>query len=124
MGIGGGGLEALATYNLTTAVQKTQQSTSSNQDKEALDKIVSTVDDSQTNVKPEELIKVVDKLNKTTEIYNKGLRFKVHDETDRLIVQVVDEKSGDVIKQIPPEDILDLEASIEEMVGLIIDKKV
>lgn len=123
MGIGGGGLEAMATYELTTAVQKTQKSVPSEKSKEAIANSIGEVDSSQSKVNPEELIKVVDKLNKTSDLYNQGLRFKVHEGTERLMVQIVNEDSGEVIKEIPPEKVLDMEASIRQIVGLIIDKK-
>lgn len=53
-----------------------------------------------------------------------GLSFKMHDKTDTLMVQVIDIKTGEVIKELPPEEILDLSARIQEMVGILIDEKV
>jgi flagellar protein FlaG len=116
MKIGGGGLEALATQDLTTAVRKTDK----NQPEQMA---TDTVDSSQAQVNPDQLIKAVENLNKTSELYNQGLHFKVHEETKQLVVQIVNQESGEVIKQIPPEEVLDMEARIGEMVGLIIDKK-
>jgi len=40
------------------------------------------------------------------------------------MVQIVDLKTQEVIKELPPEEMLDLEAKIHEMVGLLIDEKV
>jgi uncharacterized FlaG/YvyC family protein len=39
------------------------------------------------------------------------------------MVTVKDETTGDVIRQIPPAEILDLATRLEEMIGLIFDQK-
>ncbi|ACV61583.1 flagellar protein FlaG protein [Desulfofarcimen acetoxidans DSM 771] len=116
MKVGGGGLEALATQDLTTSLRKTEKS-------EPIPNADDAVDSSQAQVNPDQLIKAVENLNKTSDLYNQGLQFKVHEETKQLVVQIVNQESGEVIKQIPPEEVLDMEARIGKMVGLIIDKK-
>lgn len=67
----------------------------------------------------------VDALNKAMEVFTPTqLRFKLHEETERLQVQVVDQATGKVIKEVPPTQFLDLLARIREMVGLFLDEKV
>ena len=66
----------------------------------------------------------VDQLNKTVEIFDKKIHFQIHEETNRIMVQVIEAKTEEVLTEIPPEKILDLVARIEEMIGLIVDKKV
>ena len=39
------------------------------------------------------------------------------------MVKVIDAETNEVIREIPPEKILDLVATIWEMMGLIIDEK-
>lgn len=66
----------------------------------------------------------VDALNKAMEVFTPTqLRFKLHEKTERLQVQVVDQATGKVIKEVPPSEFLDLLARIREMVGLFIDEK-
>lgn len=52
------------------------------------------------------------------------LEFSVHKGTHEIIVKVINEDTDEVIKEIPPEKILDLVAKIWEIVGLFVDKHV
>jgi flagellar protein FlaG len=63
-------------------------------------------------------------LNETVEIFDKKIHFQIHDETERIMVQVIEKATDEVISEIPPEKVLDLVARIEEMIGLIVDKRV
>lgn len=63
-------------------------------------------------------------MNKVSELFNHQLHFEVFEETDRLYVQIVDKETMEVIKQIPPKEMLELSAKIQEMVGLLLDKYV
>ncbi|OGK09461.1 MAG: hypothetical protein A2W80_02485 [Candidatus Riflebacteria bacterium GWC2_50_8] len=71
----------------------------------------------------EELKEAVDKLNKTAVIFDRSLRFQVHDATHRTMVSVVDITNDKVIRQIPNEEVLDLVAKMDDYMGLIFDKK-
>jgi flagellar protein FlaG len=39
------------------------------------------------------------------------------------MVKVVDVQNDEVIKEIPPEEVLDTVARIREMIGLLVDKR-
>jgi len=41
-----------------------------------------------------------------------------------MMVKVVDLNTDEVIKELPPEEMLDLQARIHEMVGILIDETV
>lgn len=71
----------------------------------------------------EELRDAVDKLNKTAVIFDRSLRFQIHDKTHRTMVSVVDIVQDKVIRQIPTEEVLDLVAKMDDYLGLIFDKK-
>ena len=67
----------------------------------------------------------VEKLEKTlSELKHNKLEFTVHEKTGRTIVKVVDQDTGDVIKELPPEELLDLAAKLEEMSGVLFDRKI
>lgn len=53
-----------------------------------------------------------------------GLRVKteVHKETGRYIMRVVDE-SGEVLKEFPPAEYLDVVAALEELGGLLLQEE-
>lgn len=65
----------------------------------------------------------VDKANYTFEIQNRSLRFKIHERTNEVMVKVVDSETGEVIREIPPEKLLDMFANMLELAGLIIDER-
>ncbi|WP_312651501.1 flagellar protein FlaG [Proteiniclasticum sp.] len=50
-------------------------------------------------------------------------KFEVHEGTGRVMVNLIDTKTKEVIKEIPPEKILDLVASIWERIGIIVDER-
>ncbi|WP_137821674.1 flagellar protein FlaG [Pseudomonas sp. D(2018)] len=49
----------------------------------------------------------------------RNLNFDVDDSSGRVVVQVTDSESGDVIRQIPSEDALKLAESLSEMRSLL-----
>lgn len=71
-----------------------------------------------------DLAAAVDILNQAVERVDKGLRFRLHEETRRLQVEVVNRPTNEVIKVIPPDEILDLVARIHAMVGLFLDQRI
>ena len=65
------------------------------------------------------------------QVQNRNLAFSVDDETKRAVVTVTDSQSGDVIRQIPSEEVLqlaerikDLQQDIGNRVGVLINNQV
>ena len=50
-------------------------------------------------------------------------KFEVHEGTGRVMVNLIDTKTKEVIKEIPPEKILDLVANIWERIGILVDER-
>lgn len=65
----------------------------------------------------------VDDINKVLHYLNERLEFSVHEATNRIMVRVLDRETEEVLREIPPEQILDLVAKLWELVGLLVDKK-
>jgi len=63
-------------------------------------------------------------VNEIVDQVKEGLSFQIHEDTEELMVQVIDVNTDEVIKELPPEEMLDLKARIHEMVGILIDEKV
>ncbi|NLI13207.1 flagellar protein FlaG [Pelotomaculum propionicicum] len=68
------------------------------------------------------LEEAVEQTNKTMETYNTELRFSIHKESGEVMVKVIDTRDNSVIREIPPERVLDFVADIKKMLGLILDK--
>jgi flagellar protein FlaG len=68
---------------------------------------------------------LLDGLGKDMEsMHNVGLQFSVHDASGRTIVKVVDKETKKLIREIPPEQVLDFAVKMQEMIGILFDKKV
>lgn len=67
--------------------------------------------------------KVKDASQPHMEIDNTVLKFKVHDQTGDIMIQIVDNNTGKVVREIPPEKILDSIAEIWKNSGINVDKK-
>lgn len=65
----------------------------------------------------------VDSINGAIEHVHRGLRFVVHEDTNRMMVRVINVVTNEVIKEIPPEEVLDTAARIREMIGVLIDER-
>lgn len=70
----------------------------------------------------EVLEEAVDKVNQTMETYRTELRFKVHEGSGEMMVKVINAEDDTVIREIPPENVLDFVAHVKKMLGIIIDK--
>jgi len=70
------------------------------------------------------LREVADQVQKNIKMFhNVNLHFSVQQATGQIVVTVRDEDTGKIIRQIPPSQMLDLAARLEEMAGLIFDQK-
>lgn len=57
-------------------------------------------------------------------MHNVGLKFSKHTDTGRTMIKVLNKETGEIIREIPSENVLDLAAKIEEMIGIMFDKEV
>ena len=71
----------------------------------------------------ERLEEEIDRLNEIVRTYDRKLNFQLHRETESYFVEVIDVVEDEVIREVPPEEILDLVARIDDMIGLIIDER-
>ena len=70
----------------------------------------------------EKLNDAVDKMNREAEARNLALRFEMHEDSGRWLVKIIDKNEDEIIREVPPEKLLDLAAHIQEMTGLLVDQ--
>lgn len=70
----------------------------------------------------EEMLKELEQDIET--MHNVGLKFSKHDDSGRTMIKVLNKENDEVIREIPSEDVLNLAAKIEEMIGILFDKEV
>lgn len=69
------------------------------------------------------LAQAVDQVEQLMTTVNESLRFKVHEDTNRTIITVVNQETGEVIREIPSEKFLDLVAMFQKQIsGLLVDE--
>lgn len=68
--------------------------------------------------------KVVEGLNTVLTASNSHLKFIYHEKLQKYYITIVDNRTEEVIKEIPPKKILDMVANMIEQIGLIVDKKI
>jgi flagellar protein FlaG len=56
-------------------------------------------------------------------IRNVSLQFVVREDIGRVVVTVIDESTGEVIREIPPPEVLKLAENIDKAIGTIFDQK-
>ena len=62
--------------------------------------------------------------SKGIDLSGNHLSFAVDDDTGTTVINIIDSENGDVIRQIPPEDLLKLRKKMGEIQGLILDRKI
>lgn len=70
----------------------------------------------------EEVEKMVQELQTSTETIHKRLRFTMNQDLDRIVVKVVDARTDTVIKELPPESLQRVQARLREAIGLLLDE--
>lgn len=83
------------------------------------------IEQSVNQVTKQELEKVIDNLNRFFGVAGQPyLKFKIHDETDQLMVSIMDLETKRIVRELPPKEVLDMQARIQHFVGLLIDEKI
>ncbi len=75
------------------------------------------------NVSPDKVKEAVKAVNSKIKATHTECQFSYHEETKRISITVIDQDTGDVIKEIPPEKTLDMIARVWEMAGILVDEK-
>jgi flagellar protein FlaG len=77
----------------------------------------------KTNIDPQASKELAEEVKNLIEDLNIGVNFKIHDKTGDLVVQVLNRDTGDVIRQIPPEDVVKLHEKLVELRGVLYEGK-
>lgn len=77
----------------------------------------------KNTISKETLDKLITEVNHKFKLVNKEFSYDIHEKTNRITVKIKDSETGDILKEIPSEESLDLAAKIKEMAGLLVDEK-
>ena len=84
---------------------------------EANDKVAADAKEEQSET--EALEEVVMQLSEVMSLMNKGLAFSVDEDSGSAIVKVMDINSGEIIRQIPSDEALELAQKLQDVKGLL-----
>lgn len=83
-------------------------------------------EEQRKQVKPlskEEAEELAEKMNSAAELFDKAVQFKVV-EGNRIVIKVVNVTTNEVLREFPPERLLEALLAMERSLGLLIDEKV
>lgn len=71
-----------------------------------------------------EVIDLIEKANKDIITYDRRLEFSIHEKTKQIMVKIIDVRTDEIIRELPPEKILDMVGAMWEFAGIIVDRKI
>lgn len=91
-------------------------------------KAVNNADNAKTNANADEKAKMDQRIQNAVKKANERAKkthceFQYHEETNRISISVKDDETGEVIKEIPAEETLDMLSKMWELAGLFVDDK-
>ncbi|MGV8074647.1 MAG: flagellar protein FlaG [Syntrophobacteraceae bacterium] len=66
---------------------------------------------------------LVSEVQSCMEDLNTEIEVTVHEETGELVVKVLNRQTGDIIRQIPAEELIKLHKKLKELQGVLLDEK-
>ncbi len=71
----------------------------------------------------EQVQTAVNVTNELTKMLGSRFEYEYNEEIDKEIVKIYERDSGELIKQIPPDDLVNMLTKMYDMMGLLVDKK-
>ncbi|WP_312889042.1 flagellar protein FlaG [Desertibacillus haloalkaliphilus] len=105
-------------------IEPTRKLDHSNSERSTTESIQRQSEKGSEKVSRADLEEQIEGMNQMLDLNFTSLKFNVHEDLDRLFVQVVNRDTDEVIREVPPEQFLDMVASMLEHVGLLIDERI
>ncbi len=74
-------------------------------------------------VSPDRLAELVEELREAMPSHEKSLEFKIDEVLDRAVVSVIDKNTGEMIRQLPSEEVVRAAHNIHYMRGVLFDDR-
>lgn len=127
-------LEMIDRANFDVSIKNTSQSTEKkdfgleqNIEKEFKTSVAKYIEENpgyRPNIGEDALIKAIESANKKLQGANREFQFSIHEGTKQIMVKVMNAETKELIREIPPEKVLDMVAKMWELVGLVVDEKI
>jgi len=76
------------------------------------------------DIKPEELQKLMEEVKRKFDMLSKYLKRDIDQELEIPVVKIMEKDTNRVIRQIPPDYLLELMKRIDQLLGLLMERKV
>jgi flagellar protein FlaG len=73
-----------------------------------------------SQIKKEDVQEMVEALKDLTDTLQTKLNFSVDEGTNNIVVKVIDKDTDKVIRQIPPEELLELQEKMQDLTGFLL----
>ncbi|WP_081253664.1 flagellar protein FlaG [Anoxybacillus flavithermus] len=83
-----------------------------------------TVKQEEERIPKQKLEEIVKGMNEFLQPSHTSLKFAVHEDLKEYYVQLIDDRTKEVVREIPPKKLLDMYAAMMKFVGLIVDRKI
>jgi len=83
--------------------------------------VTTTADAAPSKVDPEEVKQAAHEINQALKSLNDHLQFSVDTTSNSTVVKLIDDGTGQVLRQIPPEEVLRLRAYYKDHHGLLVN---
>ncbi len=70
----------------------------------------------------ENIDNLVDTLNSAAKTVNERVSFSFHDKTNRVIIKFINGDTNEVIREIPPKEMIKLLEHMHELIGMFVDE--
>ncbi|NLP46434.1 MAG: flagellar protein FlaG [Epulopiscium sp.] len=77
----------------------------------------------QPSIGEKVIIDAIEKANAKLKGVSAEFEFSIHEQTKQIMVKVLNAETKEVIREIPPEKILDMVAHIWELAGIFVDER-
>ena len=91
--------------------------------KSAIDKQMTEFEKRELPISEKAVKDAIERANNAISIANRKFEFSIHEKTKQIMVKVINTDTNEVVREIPPEKILDILAGMMELAGLIVDER-
>jgi flagellar protein FlaG len=96
-----------------------------NRNQNAVNRPNTVAETEKSSMSTDELKDMTETLNEYTEDIQTNLGFNVREElSNQVVVEIKNKETDEVIKQVPPEELIEIKEKMSELVGLIFDTSV
>jgi len=70
-----------------------------------------------------DITEAMERVAGTANVFNRKIQLEVDKESNMVIVKIIDSETNEVIRQVPPEELVRLSKNTTDLKGLLIDKE-